>query len=82
MAKTSNLAQISVFRPGSEAGVSAFPDRQSAARLLAAVVFELRKALAAEAEHQDLARRSAQELSRMDLKHSTLPDHIRRRYYA
>jgi hypothetical protein len=82
MAKTSNLTPIGVFHSGSETGVSALPDRQSTGRLLAAIVFELRKALAAEAEHQDLVRRSTQQLTTMGLSHSTLADHIRRRHYA
>jgi hypothetical protein len=82
MAKTNNLTPISVFHSGSGAGVSALPDRQSAGRMLAAVVAELRKALAAEGEHQDLVRRSAQQLTTMGLSHSTLADHIRRCHYA
>ena len=80
MAKTSNLTQTSMFR--SEAGIGVFQDHQAAFRGMAAVFFELRKAFAAEAEHQDLARRSTQELARMGLERSTLTDQIRRRHYA
>lgn len=82
MAKTQNLTQISIPRSNSEPSASTLPDRQSAARLLAAVALELRKALSAEAEYQDLARRSPQELTRIGLMHATLADHIRRRHYA
>jgi len=82
MAKTSNPTEIAALRTNSGASIGAFLDRWFAARFLETIVAELRTALAAEAEHQDLVRRSARQLTRMGLKHADLPDHIRRRYYG
>jgi hypothetical protein len=82
MAKTSNPTEISDFRTGSSTGVSVFLDARFAARFVEAIIFELRRALAAEAEYQGLVRRSAQQLARMGLKHADLPDHLRRRHYS
>ena len=82
MANTSNPTEIDTLRTDSSASISAFLDRWFAAQFLETIVVELHRALAAEAEHQDLVRRSARQLTRMGLKHADLPDHIRRRYYG
>ena len=82
MAKISNPTEIDTLRTDSSASIGAFLDRWFAARFLETIVVELHTALAAEAEHQDLVRRSARQLTRMGLKHADLPDHIRRRYYG
>ena len=82
MAKISNPTEIDALRTDSNANIGAFLDRWFAARFLVTIVVELRTALAAEAEHQDLVRRSARQLTRMGLKHADLPEHIRQRYYS
>ena len=82
MAKTSNPTGIDALRTDSGASIGAFLDRWFAARFLVAIIVELRTALAAEAEHQDLMRRSARQLTRMGLKRADLPERMRRRYYA
>ena len=82
MAKTNIPTETGVLRTDPRASIGAFLDRWFAARFLETVVVELRTALAAEAEHQDLLRRSARQLTRMGLRHADLPDHIRQRYYG
>ena len=82
MAKISNPTEIVALRTDANPSIGAFLDRWFAARFLVAIIVELRTALAAEAEHQDLVRRSARQLTRMGLKHADLPEHIRRRYYS
>ncbi len=82
MAKISNPTEIGTLRTDPGTSIRTFLDRWFAARFLEIIVSELRAALAAEAEHKDLSRRSARQLTRMGLKRTDLPDHIRRRYYG
>jgi hypothetical protein len=74
--------EILALRTDANPSIGAFLGTWFAARFLVTIVVELRTALAAEAEHEDLVRRSARQLTRMGLKRADLPDHIPRRYYS
>ena len=83
MAKTNNATDIgTTFRIGSSAGVSAFLDRWAAVQFLNVILLELRAALDASADHQDLIRRSTRQLTRMGLNRADIPRHIHKRYYG
>ena len=78
MTKTSSSIG-NTFRTGGR--FRAFFDPAAAARFVDVILCELRTAIAAENEHQNLKSRSARQLTRMGLARADLSGYIRRKYY-
>jgi len=84
MFKISKLVEVhaNAFRDSSVDGIRVNLDSLKASDWLGAVLTEMRRALAATSEHEDLVRRSDGQLADKGLSRKDIPNQIYRRYYA